>query len=108
MAHGRVVADGATSEIRARVGRRTIRATLPDADPATLSSLPGVAAAERRGKAVVLVCSDSDAALRALLEAHPRARDIEIAGAGLEDAFVELTGDLDDSTAADERREAIA
>ena len=29
MSHGRVVADGATSEIRARVGTRTIRATLP-------------------------------------------------------------------------------
>ena len=41
MAQGRVVADGATSEIRARVGRRTIRATLPDADLAGLSSLPG-------------------------------------------------------------------
>ena len=30
MAHGRVVADGPTSEIRARVGSRTIRATLPE------------------------------------------------------------------------------
>ena len=32
MSHGRVVADGPTSEIRARVGTRTIRATLPDVD----------------------------------------------------------------------------
>ena len=96
MAHGRVVADGPTSEIRARVGTRTIRATLPDADATTLASLPGVTAADRRGEAIVLICSDSDAAIRALLEAHPDARDIEIAGAGLEDAFIELTADPDE------------
>ena len=107
MAHGRVVADGATSEIRARVGRRTIRATLPDADVAALSSLPGVNAADRRGDEVVLVCADSDAAIRALLESYPEARDIEIAGAGLEEAFIELTGDPNDTTAASERQEAL-
>lgn len=107
MAHGRVVADGATSEIRARVGSRTIRATLPDADLAALSSLPGVTNADRRGESVVLICADSDAAIRALLNAYPAARDIEIAGAGLEEAFVELTGDDDNATAADERQEAL-
>ena len=32
MAHGAVVADGPPTEIRARVGTRTIRATLPDVD----------------------------------------------------------------------------
>ena len=41
MAHGRVVADGPTSEIRARVGSRTIRATLPEVAQAELVSLPG-------------------------------------------------------------------
>src|SRR5581483_6168456 len=88
MAHGRVVADGATSEIRARVGSRTIRATLPEADLADLSALPGVTATDRRGATVVLICVDSDAAIRALLDTHPSARDIEISGAGLEEAFV--------------------
>ena len=32
MAHGRIVADGPTTEIKARVGRRTLRATLPGID----------------------------------------------------------------------------
>jgi ABC-2 type transport system ATP-binding protein len=41
----------------------------------------------------VLRCSDSDTAIRALLAAHPAARDIEIAAAGLEQAFLVLTGD---------------
>ena len=107
MAHGRVVADGPTSEIRARVSTHTIRATLPDADRAELASLPGVTAAERRGEAVVLICSDSDAAIRALLADYPEARDIEIAGAGLEEAFVELTGDGDETSAATERQEVL-
>ena len=39
----------------------------------------------------MLACSDSDAAIRALLDEYPDARDIEITGAGLEDAFIELT-----------------
>ncbi len=93
MAHGVVVADGPTTEIKARVGLRTIRATLPDVDPQVLGELPGVSGVERRGEAVVLRCPDSDAAIRALLARHPQARDIEIAGAGLEDAFLELTAD---------------
>jgi ABC-2 type transport system ATP-binding protein len=93
MAHGQIVADGPPSEIKAKVGNRTIRAILPEVDPADLSRLPGVTVAERRGEAVVLVCSDSDAAIRALLAAHPPARDIEIQAAGLEQAFITLTSD---------------
>jgi ABC-2 type transport system ATP-binding protein len=93
MAHGRLVADGPTTEIKARVGTRTIRATLPGADAQALQRLPGVTGAELRGEAVVLTCSDSDAAVRALLQQYTGARDIEIAAAGLEEAFLELTAD---------------
>jgi ABC-2 type transport system ATP-binding protein len=91
MAAGRVVADGPTTEIRAMVGGRTIRATLPEAELAELEDLPGVTAAERHGDAVLLTCADSDAAIRALLDTWADARDIEIASAGLEQAFLELT-----------------
>jgi ABC-2 type transport system ATP-binding protein len=93
MAGGRVVADGPTTEIKARVGARIIRATLPGVDDDVLAALPGVTKAERRGEAISLRCSDSDAAVRALLEAYPEARDIEIMGAGLEEAFLELTAE---------------
>jgi ABC-2 type transport system ATP-binding protein len=93
MSHGSVVADGPPSEIKAKVGSRTIRATLPEVGEQTLRGLPGVSVAERRGEAVLLVCSDSDAAIRALLAAHPEARGIEIEAAGLEQAFLTLTGD---------------
>ncbi|HEV2974786.1 MAG TPA: ABC transporter ATP-binding protein [Solirubrobacteraceae bacterium] len=99
IAHGRIVADGPTNEIKAMVGSRTIRATLPAAELTALGTLPGVSAADRRGEAVVLTCSDSDRAIRALLAAYPHARDIEIIAAGLEQAFLALTGD--DATTAD-------
>jgi len=92
MAHGRIVADGPPTEIKAMVGQRQIRATLPDAELPDLEALAGVTRAERRGESIVLTCADSDAAIRALLARVPDARDIEIAGAGLEEAFVELTG----------------
>jgi ABC-2 type transport system ATP-binding protein len=96
MAHGRVVADGPTTEIKAMVGSRVIRATLPGVDLADLAALSGVTGVERRGEAVVLNCSDSDTAIRALLASYPDVRDIEISGAGLEQAFLQLTGTEDD------------
>ena len=93
MARGRVVADGPPTEIKALVGTRTIRATLPAVSAEELERLPGVTHAERRGESVALSCSDSDAAVRALVAAYPQARDLEIAGAGLEEAFLLLTED---------------
>jgi ABC-2 type transport system ATP-binding protein len=95
MAHGRIVADGPPTEIKARVGTRTIRATLPDASSAELEALDGVVSVDRHGDAVTLRCSDSDRAIRALVGRYPEARDMEIAGAGLEDAFLQLTSDPD-------------
>jgi len=93
MANGRVVADGAATEIKARVGLRTIRATLPGADLVALAALPGVTNVDTRGESVILNCSDSDLALRALLAASAEVRDIEVSGAGLEEAFLQLTSD---------------
>ncbi len=91
MAGGRIVADGATTEIKAHVGGRVIRATLPGVAADRLTGTPGVARVERHGDSVELVCDDSDRAIRCLLADHPDLRDIEIRGAALEDAFVELT-----------------
>ncbi len=96
MARGRVVADGPATEIKARAGTRTVRATLPGADIGALSALPGVTGADTRGEAIVLYCRDSDSALRELLRLFPAARDIEVRGAGLEEAFLELTADEED------------
>jgi len=91
IARGRVVADGPTTEIKARVGTHTIRATLPDASMEELRVLPGVINAWRSGAAVSIRSSDSDRTVRALLDQYPEARDLDVQGAGLEETFLELT-----------------
>jgi ABC-2 type transport system ATP-binding protein len=90
MSAGRVVADGSTTDLKALVSFRTIRATLADAESAVLSMLPGVDSVDRHGDTVILECTDADAALRALLDRFPAARAVEVASGGLEHAFLEL------------------
>ena len=97
MSHGRIVADGAPTEIKATVGGRIIRATLPGVELTSLQALRGVSTVDRKGDAVTLNCSDSDATLRDLLSAFPQIHDIEVRGAGLEEAFLELTLDPDET-----------
>ena len=95
MAHGQIAADGPTTEIKGRVGSRQIRATLPDVKEAELAAIAGVTAVDRHGESVTLACSDSDQAIRELLQRYPLTRDIEITGAGLEDAFLHLVAGTD-------------
>jgi ABC-2 type transport system ATP-binding protein len=100
IASGRIVADGPPTEIKALVGSRTIRATLPGVPVSALERLPAVASADRHGEAVTLVSSDSDATLRAFLGSYEDARDIEVRGAGLEEAFLQLTTETREAAAA--------
>jgi len=91
LARGVVVADGTGAEIKSSVAGRTISAVIPGTDHRRLTDLPGVAATDQQGQRILLHCTDSDAALRALLAMVPAAHDIEIAAGNLEDAFLELT-----------------
>jgi len=91
LAGGVVVADGTGAQIKQTVAGRTLSAVVPQADPELLRQLPGVVSVERQASRTLLHCSDSDAALRALLAGHPAVHDIEIAAGNLEDAFLELT-----------------
>jgi ABC-2 type transport system ATP-binding protein len=103
LSHGRIVADGTGSEIKALTSGRTVRATLPRADQGALRALPGVDSVEVQAEQVYLRTKDSDAVARWLLT-RTEARDLEITSSGLEDAFLSLTsgGDTDpDSTDPD-------
>ncbi|NYI41716.1 ABC transporter ATP-binding protein [Demequina lutea] len=101
LSHGRIVADGTGSEIKALTSGRTVRATLPNADEAALRALPGVDSVEFQSEQVYLRTKDSDAVARWLLT-ETDARDLEITSSGLEDAFISLTsGDDDATTSAD-------
>lgn len=87
---GEVVADGSAAEVKALASGRTVRATLPDANPAALEAVEGVERVEVRGDTVLISASDSDAVARHLLT-ETAARDLEITARGLEDAFLALT-----------------
>ncbi|MEW1958052.1 ABC transporter ATP-binding protein [Kineococcus sp. NPDC059986] len=90
VAHGKVVADGTPSQIKALSSGRLVRATWPGAHLADLDGLPGVDDLELNGDQVVVHANDSDAVARFLLTRTP-ATDLEITARGLEDAFVSLT-----------------
>ncbi|HVM63569.1 MAG TPA: ABC transporter ATP-binding protein, partial [Acidimicrobiales bacterium] len=87
---GRVVADGTPSHIKSTIGARVVRFRLPRPDSAGLAALAGVRSVTAHGERVELRTTDSDATLRAVLARWPAAHDIEVAGAGLEDAFLAL------------------
>jgi len=89
---GSVVADGTTAEIKNLASGRVVRATLPDANDASLRALAGVTNIERRGDTILVQCSDSDIVARHLLT-QTSARDLEISSKNLEAAFVALTAD---------------
>ena len=90
--HGKIVADGTSSQIKALAAGRTVRASLAGADAAALRAIPGAEEVEIRGDTVLIHSSDSDAVARYLLTST-QARDLEIETRGLEDAFIALTSD---------------
>ncbi|MFB9376243.1 ABC transporter ATP-binding protein [Kineococcus gynurae] len=96
VAHGRVVADGTPAEIKALTSGRTVRAAWPGVRASDLEAISRVGDVEVTPGRVLVRTDDSDAVARWLLTETP-ARDVEIAGRGLEDAFLALTGPADPS-----------
>jgi ABC-2 type transport system ATP-binding protein len=90
---GRVVADGPVSEIRRRVAAKRVRFRAERADPDVLRALPAVQRVEAADGTVVLDSTDADATVRALYQSPVAFSDLEVAGAGLEEAFLTLTGE---------------
>jgi ABC-2 type transport system ATP-binding protein len=90
--HGRIVADGTSSQIKAMAAGRTVRATLAGATEEMLRQIPGADTVEVRGDTVLVHSTDSDATARHLLT-ETSAKDLEITARGIEDAFLALTGD---------------
>ncbi len=88
---GRILAEGTPAEIKARVGGRVIRCrTRVPVDE--VASLPGVREARRRGEDLEILTPTAETVLRELLARDPGLSGLEVRGAGLEDAFLSLTG----------------
>lgn len=91
LAGGQIVADGTGAQIKSRVAGRTISIDATGIPPAALSGLPAAVDVTLQGSRLLIHTTDSDATLRALLDHHPQAHDVEITSANLEDAFLALT-----------------
>ncbi|GHC48366.1 ABC transporter ATP-binding protein [Streptomyces flavofungini] len=102
---GRLLADGTAAEIKARAGARKVSFDLDElrengaALEQRLRGLPFLSTLDISGHTVRLQSTDADATVYALygLGVHPR--NLEVAGLGLEQAFVAIT-------AAEEARSA--
>ncbi|MER6390302.1 ABC transporter ATP-binding protein [Streptomyces sp. NPDC001523] len=90
---GRLLADGTAAEIKAKAGARKIAFDLNDdpVDEATLRALPHLTAYERHGDTVRLQSRDADATVHAVYALGLYPRNLEVAGLGLEQAFIALT-----------------
>ena len=87
---GKIIAQGSPRQIKSMVAGRKIRCNT-QLKVNELQALPTVTAVIEDGDSVVITATDSDAAVRALLLADTTAHGLEISGAALEDAFIELT-----------------
>jgi ABC-2 type transport system ATP-binding protein len=93
VARGKVVADGTAQEIKAAAGGSTVSFTIGEQSASGLDTLPGVSTVEVHGTSARLRTSDPDATVQALYATGIQVRGLEVKGAGLEDAFLSLTGD---------------
>ena len=94
---GVVIAQGRPAEIKARVPGRRVRAQT-SVSLAVASQWPGVARASREGPWLELLVGSAEPVLRALLDLDPSATEVTVTEPSLEEAFLALTSDMEDST----------
>jgi ABC-2 type transport system ATP-binding protein len=90
---GRVAADGTPDEIRRTAAIRRVRFRAPDTGAGALRALPAVQQVRQAGEDISLDSTDSDATVRGLILSGITFTDLEVTGAGLEDAFLALTSE---------------
>ena len=88
--HGKIVAEGTPSQIKAEVSGRKIRC-VTQLDASFLMKLPGVSSVEADRDSTVVLTSHAEQVIREMLARDPTLRNLEISSAGLEDAFLALT-----------------
>lgn len=91
---GRLLADGTAAEIKAKAGARKVSFDLEDVSDALagkLRALPFLTTLDVSGHTVRLQSTDADATVHALYGLGVYPRNLEVAGLGLEQAFVAIT-----------------
>lgn len=87
---GSVIAEGTPAQIKQRAAGRRVRAVTA-LSVKQVSELQGVAQVERIGASTSLLTSEAESVVRQLLTLDPTLTDLEVTGAGLEEAFLALT-----------------
>ncbi|MGC0338112.1 ABC transporter ATP-binding protein [Streptomyces sp. SLBN-8D4] len=89
---GRLLADGTAAEIKAKAGARRIAFDLEGTiDEGPLRTLPFLTSIDISGQTVRIQSTDADATVHALYGLGVYPRNLEVAGLGLEQAFVAIT-----------------
>jgi ABC-2 type transport system ATP-binding protein len=89
---GRLLADGTAAEIKAKAGARRVSFDVAGAiDEPALRALPFLTGIDISGRTVRIQSSDADATVHALYGLGVYPRNLEVAGLGLEQAFVAIT-----------------
>jgi ABC-2 type transport system ATP-binding protein len=101
---GRLLADGSSAEIKAKAGARRISFDLEDPEgteqlESTLRDLPFLSSLDVSGHTVRIQSTDADATVHALYGLGLYPRNLEVAGLGLEQAFVAITAAEEAKTA---------
>ncbi|RAJ90510.1 ABC-2 type transport system ATP-binding protein [Streptomyces sp. PsTaAH-137] len=104
--HGRIVADGSGDELRRAGGGSLVAFDLAGRGTEGLALLPGVVSVEIRGDRARLRTEDPDATVMALA-ALDAVRNLEVAPASLDDAFLALTGTATGTGHDDEQLERV-
>ncbi len=87
---GRLIAEGSPAEIKAKVPSRRVRFR-SELTEERLRALPGVQAVLWTQGKYELLTHDAEETVRALLQTDGGVADLEVTGAGLEEAFLSLT-----------------
>jgi ABC-2 type transport system ATP-binding protein len=87
---GSMIAEGTPQEIKARTAGKKIRC-LTRLNVGLIRGLPGVADVQDDRGTMIIHSSRAEDVLREILTRDPDVSGIEVAGAGLEDAFLALT-----------------
>ncbi len=88
---GRLIAEGSPEEIKSRTAGRVVR-SVTSISPETARSFPEAVQVETRGQHLEIVTAEPEALLRRMFELDSGLGDLTVVGAGLEEAFLALTG----------------
>ncbi|MEO7021879.1 MAG: ABC transporter ATP-binding protein, partial [Ktedonobacteraceae bacterium] len=89
---GQIVVDGTPDEIKGHVGGKHVRFYAPNLSIEDLSATPGVQSVRLLDQKFEFYTKQPEAILSTLFKQGTELSDLEVVGAGLEEAFLALTG----------------